>query len=112
MRELVPRPDNVNMIRAKWVYRNKTNEHGNITRNKAQLVAQGYTQTEQLYFDETFVPITQLEFVRLLLPIVCTKQFILHQMDVTYLNGIIQDEAYVEQPKGFVNKEHPDYMYS
>lgn len=49
--ELIIIPNGVNMIGTKWVYRNKTNEHGNITCNKARLVAQGCTQVEGLHFD-------------------------------------------------------------
>ncbi|CAM8997859.1 unnamed protein product [Rhodiola kirilowii] len=55
--DLVPRPDNVNIIGTKWIFKNKSDEHGNITRNKARLVAQGYTQIEGVDFDETFAPV-------------------------------------------------------
>ena len=60
---LVPRPENINVIGTKWIFKNKSNEFGNIVRNKARLVAQGYTQVEGIDFDETFA----LESVRLLL---------------------------------------------
>jgi hypothetical protein len=36
--ELVPRPKNKNVISTKWVFRNKLNEYGQITRNKVRLV--------------------------------------------------------------------------
>jgi hypothetical protein len=44
--ELVPRPKNKNVIRTKWVFRNKLNEDGQVTRNKARLVCKGYAQIE------------------------------------------------------------------
>ncbi|KAK2375301.1 putative mitochondrial protein [Trifolium repens] len=80
--DLVPRPENVNVIGTKWVYKNKSDENGTITRNKARLVAQGYTQIEGLDFEETFAPVARLESIRLLLGVACILKFKLYQMDV------------------------------
>jgi hypothetical protein len=41
--DLVPKPKGTHMIGTKWVYRNKLNEKGEVVRNKARLVAQGYS---------------------------------------------------------------------
>ncbi|MDD0148727.1 reverse transcriptase domain-containing protein, partial [Shigella flexneri] len=57
---LVPRPRNCNVIGTKWIFRNKSDEKGNVIRNKARLVAQGYSQVEGLDFDETFAPVARL----------------------------------------------------
>ena len=64
---LVPRKHEMNIIGTKWVYRNKMDEHGAITRNKAKLVAKGYNQEEGIDFGETYAPVARLEVVRLLL---------------------------------------------
>ena len=53
---LVPRPTNYPIIGTKWVFRNKMDELGNVVRNKARLVAQGYNQEVGIDFDETFAP--------------------------------------------------------
>ena len=99
---LVPRPNNCSIIGTKWVFRNKLNEHGNVTRNKARLVAQGYNQEEGIDFDETFAPVARLEAIRILCAYACFMNFKLYQMDVksTFLNGILSEEVYVEQPPG------------
>jgi hypothetical protein len=57
--ELVKRPKNHNVIGTKWVFRNKHNEDGLVVRNKARLVAQGYTQIEGLDIGETFAPVAR-----------------------------------------------------
>jgi hypothetical protein len=49
--ELVPRPKDKNVIGTKWVYRNKLNEYGHVTRNKDRLVCKGYTQVEGIEFE-------------------------------------------------------------
>ena len=80
--ELVPRPEGTNIIGTKWIYKNKSDEKGVITRNKARLVAQGYTQVEGVDFDETFAPVARLESIRSLLGVACILKFKLFQMDV------------------------------
>jgi hypothetical protein len=66
-------------------------------RNKARLIAQGYSQVEGLDFGETFAPISRLEAIRILLAFAMFKGFKLYQMDVksAFLNGVIQEEVYV-----------------
>jgi len=100
---LVPRPSDHNVIGTKWIFKNKSDEHGTVIRNKARLVAQGYTQIEGVDFDETFAPVARLESIRILLSIACHLGFKLYQMYVKsiFLNDILQKELYVEQPKGF-----------
>src|ERR1044072_7552410 len=111
--ELVPRPEGTNIIGTKWIYKNKSDAEGTVTRNKARLVAQGYTQVEGVDFDETFAPVARLESIRLLLGVACILKFKLFQMDVksAFLNGYLNEEVYVEQPKGFVDPSFPDHVY-
>ena len=92
---------------------NKLDEHDTVIRNKSRLIAQGYTQVEGIDFDETFAPIARLESIRILLAIASHLNFKLYQMDVksAFLNGMLQEELYVEQPKGFVDPHKPDDVY-
>jgi hypothetical protein len=82
-------------------------------RNKACLVAQGYSQVEGLDFWETFAPVARLEAIRILLAFAASKGFKLYQMDVksAFLNGVIQEEVYVRQPLGFESPKYPDRVY-
>ena len=111
--ELVPRPKGVNVNGTKWIFKNKSDEHGTVIRNKSRLVAQGYTQVEGVDFDETFAPVARLESIRILLAIASHLNFKLYQMNVksAFLNGMLQEEVYVEQPKDFVNPHRPDDVY-
>ncbi|GJT10449.1 retrovirus-related pol polyprotein from transposon TNT 1-94 [Tanacetum coccineum] len=65
--ELVPQPKNMTIIGPKWVIRNKLDENGIISQNKARLVAQGYNQQEGIDYDETYAPVARLESIRILL---------------------------------------------
>ncbi|KAA0063424.1 putative gag-pol polyprotein [Cucumis melo var. makuwa] len=74
------KPEGVNVIGTKWVFKNKIDEAGCMTKNKARLVARGYTQVEDG----------------------CKE---------CLLNGYLNEEVYVAQPKGFVDFEHPKHVY-
>ncbi|KAI3715006.1 hypothetical protein L6452_21969 [Arctium lappa] len=110
---LVPRPSDKTIIGTKWVFRNKLDEHETVTRKKARLVAQGYRQEEGIDYDESFAPVARLEAIRLFLAYVVYKDFIVYQMDVksAFLNGKLNEEVYKEQPPGFYDPEHPNYVY-
>lgn len=111
--KLVSRPEGTNVIDTKWVYKNKSDEKGVVTRNKARLVAQGYTQVEGVDFDETFSPVSRLESIRLLLGVSCILKFKLFKMDVksAFLNGYLNEEVHVEQPKAFIDPIFPNHVY-
>jgi hypothetical protein len=71
--ELVPRPKNKNVIGTKWVFRNKLNEGGQVTRNKAILVCKGYAHIEGIDFEETFSPVSRREAICFVLAYACSK---------------------------------------
>ena len=104
---LVPRLEDKNVIGTKWVYRNKLDENGEVTRNKARLVCKGYAQEEGIDYGETSSPVARLEGVRTVLAYFAYKGFKFYQMDVksTFLNDILEEEVYIEQPEGFVDAD-------
>ena len=110
---LVPRPSDHSIIGTKWIFRNKMDEHSNIVRNKARLVAQGYSQEEGIDYEETYTPVARLEAIRMLLAFACFKNFKLYQMDVksAFLNGFINEEVYVKQPPDFENPNFPNHVF-
>ncbi|CAJ2661709.1 unnamed protein product [Trifolium pratense] len=110
---LVPKPSHKNIIGTKWVFRNKLNEQGEVVRNKARLVAQGYSQQEGIDYTETFAPVARLEAIRLLLSYAVNHGITLYQMDVksAFLNGFISEEVYVKQPPGFEDVSNPEHVF-
>jgi hypothetical protein len=97
----------------KWLFRNKQDVHGVVTRNKARLVAKGYAQVAGLDFEETFAPVARLESIRILLAYAAHHSFKLFQMDMksAFLNGPIKEDVYVEQSPGFEDDRYPDHVY-
>ncbi|GKE28464.1 putative ribonuclease H-like domain-containing protein [Tanacetum coccineum] len=93
--------------------RNKKDERGIVVRNKARLVAQGYTQEEGIDYDEVFAPVARIEAIRLFLAYASFMGFIVYEMDVksAFLYGTIKEEVYVCQPPGFEDPQFPDKVY-
>jgi hypothetical protein len=110
--ELVPRPKQ-NVIGTKWVFKNKQDKFGVVTKNKARLVGKGYTQVEGLDFGETYALVARLESICILLAYATHHDFKLHQMDVksAFLNGPLQEKVYVDQPPRFEDPNFPNHVY-
>ncbi|GJW92243.1 putative ribonuclease H-like domain-containing protein [Tanacetum coccineum] len=107
---LVDLPNNKKAIGTKWVYRNKKDKRGIVIKNKAMLVAQGYTQEERIDYDEVFALVARIEAIRLFLAYASYKDFVVYQMDVksAFLYGKIEEEVYVCQPPVFEDLDFPD----
>nr|GEX53529.1 reverse transcriptase domain-containing protein [Tanacetum cinerariifolium] len=97
-----------------WIFKNKKDEICLVIRNKARIVAVGYSQQEGIDYDETFAPVARIEGIRLFLAYDAHKDFMVFEMDVktAFLNGILKKEVYVSQPPGFVSKQYPDHVYA
>ncbi|GKE24284.1 ribonuclease H-like domain-containing protein, partial [Tanacetum coccineum] len=100
-------------IGTKWVYRNKKDDKGIVVRNKARLVAQGYTQGEGIDYDEVFALVARIKEIRLFLAYASFMNFIVYQMDVksAFLYGTIEEEVYVFQPLRFEDPKLSNKVY-
>ena len=98
-------PEGKTAIGCKWVYKAKTDEHGVVTRYKARLVAQGYSQKYGEDYDEVFAPVAKSTTLRALLTIAGREKMIVNHYDIqsAYLNADVSHEVYMKQPDGYVH---------
>ncbi|GJZ70029.1 retrotransposon protein, putative, ty1-copia subclass, partial [Tanacetum coccineum] len=111
--ELVECPVGRNIIKVKWIWKNKTDAEKIVIRSKSRLVTKGYGQEEGIDFEESFAPVARLEVVRIFVAYAAHKNFLIFQMDVktTFLNGPLKEEVFVQQPDGFVDPDFPNHVY-
>ncbi|KAL8161859.1 hypothetical protein V2J09_013348 [Rumex salicifolius] len=110
--DLVPRPIGANVITGKWLFRHKLDANGNLARYKSRWVARGYSQQEGIDFDETFSPVVKPTTVRTILSLAINRNWPIHQLDVknAFLHGHLKEVVFVQQPPGFIDPKHPDYV--
>jgi hypothetical protein len=111
--ELVDRPEDKNIIGVKWIFRTKLNADSSINKFKARLVVKGYAQVYGVDYSDIFAPVARMDTIRLLLAVAAHRNWKVFQLDVksAFLNGVLQEEIYVEQPAGFVVQGKADKVY-
>ena len=101
---LVDLPLSFNTIDCKWVFRRKYRTDGTIQTFKARLVAKGFRQREGIDYFDIYALVARITSIRVLIALASIYKLVIHQMDVktTFLNGDLDEEVYMNQPKGFV----------
>jgi len=91
-------------VTTKWIYKIKHVAYKSIDKYKARFVSRGFSQKEGIDYDESFAPVARYTSIRSIISLASVMGWNLHQMDVktTFLNGVIENEVYIEQPEGFV----------
>nr|GEZ80449.1 hypothetical protein [Tanacetum cinerariifolium] len=71
------------------------------------------THYEGIDFEESLAPVARMEAIRIFFSYVAHKGFIVYQMDVktAFLHGPLKEDAYVCQPKDFIDVDHPSHVY-
>ena len=111
--ELLALPPKKKTIGVKWVYKIKRTVDGSINRYKARLVARGYKQKYGIDYEEVFAPVARLDIVRMLISLTAHHSWKIYQLDVksAFLNGVLEEEVYVEQLEGFISQGEEDKVY-
>jgi hypothetical protein len=111
--ELTTLPSNQKAIGVKWVYKIKHTAKGEVSRYKARLVAKGYKQKYGIDYEEVFAPVARHDTVRLLIALAAHHNWKIYQLDVksAFLNGILEEEVYVQQPEGFIMEGEESKVY-
>ena len=79
---------------------------------KARFVARGFSQKEGIDYEETFAPIARYTSIRSVLTLAAVMKWKINQMDVktTFLNGVVEEEVYVEQPLCFETHDRKSHV--
>jgi hypothetical protein len=107
--DLVPPPQNANIVSGKWVFRHKLKPDGSLDRYKARWVLRGFSQEQGIDFDETFSPVVKLATVCVVLSIALSLKWETRQLDVknAFLHGKLAEVVYSRQPTGFIDSTRP-----
>ena len=96
-------PNGKKALSNRWVFALKKNPDGSIHKFKARLVLRGYTQRKGVDFNELYSPVCRFEVIRCILNIALREDLVCYQCDVrvAFLNAKIDNDIWMEQPKGF-----------
>ena len=89
------------------------NAYSIINKHKARLVVKGYAQIYNVDYLDMFAPVARMNTIRFLFVVPAHRNWKVFQLDVksAFLNGILKEEIYVEQPTGFVIQGKEDKVY-
>ena len=110
--DVVSRPERKSVVTSKWIYKIKHAADGSIKKYKARFVARGFSQKEGIDYEETFAPVARYTSIRVIMALAAKLGWKLHQMDVktAFLNGVVEEEVYVEQPLGFETHDRETHV--
>src|SRR5713226_2070869 len=110
--DIVPRPEGKSIVTSKWIYKIKHATDGSIEKYKARFVARGFSQKKGIDYEETSAPIARYTSIISVLSLATVMKWKIHQMDVktAFLNGVVEEEVYVEQPLGFETHDRESHV--
>lgn len=109
---MVPRPQDRSVVGSRWLYKVKNAADSNVEKYKTRFVAKGFSQKEGTDYKETYAPIASYTSIRSMIALATQMGWEIHQMDVktSFLNKVIEEEVYIEQPKGFETHDKESHV--
>jgi len=106
-------PAGAKKIGVKWIYKTKFNEFVEVDKFKARLVANGYAQQYGVDYTEVFAPVAKMNIVRMIIALATQRNWPIYQLDVksAFLHVELSEDVFVEQPKGYEQKEGRHKVY-
>lgn len=100
-------------IGVKWVYKTKFNKNREVDKQKAWLVVKGYTQQYGIAYIEVFVPMAHMETIWPVVALATQRGWSIYQLNekYTFLHGKLNEEGFLEQPCGYVQKRSEQKAY-
>eukprot|EP00253_Pinus_taeda_P012388 PITA_12388 len=111
--DVVSRLMRKSVVTSKCLFKIKHGVDGNIEKYKARFVAKGFSQKEGKYYDDIFAPVARYTTIHLIFSLTASQGWTLHQMGVrtAFLHGMLQEEVYGEQPRGFEVEDQKKHVY-
>jgi len=107
--EFVKTPSDRKPLPNKWIFKYKTDRHGNITRRKSRLVVKGYAEKFGVDYNEIFASVLKQNSLRLIIALATINEWHIEQLDIktAFLNGTLREEIYMDLPEGLKDKHQP-----
>ena len=104
--DIVPKLERKSVVSSKWIFKIKHAADGSIEKYKARFVDRGFSQKEGSDYEETFAPVERYTSIETIMALGAMMKWYLHQMDVktTFLNGVIEEEVYIDGHKDLKSK--------
>jgi hypothetical protein len=111
--EIVPRPNRKDVVSSRCLFKIKHAADGSIEKYKERFVAHGFSQKEGIDYEDTFALVSRYTSIRTIIALAAKMKWKLHHMDVkkTFLNGVIEEEVYIDQPQGFEVEDRKSHVW-
>ena len=105
-------PEGKSIVSSKWIYKINHATYGSIEKDKVIFVACGFSQKEGIDYEETFAPIDRYTSIISIPSLATVMKCKIHQIYVktAFLNGVVEEEVYVEQPLNFKTHDRETHV--